>query len=65
MDPLIRILANCDACLRLGATEALGRIGDERAIWLLIYTLGDANADVRKAAAQGLASCRHNNEGRI
>ena len=40
--------------LRLVAAEALGKIGDVRAVEPLISVLKDSNRDVRKAAAEAL-----------
>jgi len=41
--------------MRSGAAEALGRIGDARAVESLIKALNDADSDVRRSAAEALA----------
>jgi len=40
--------------MRSGAAEALGRIGDARAVESLIKALNDADGDVRRSAAEAL-----------
>jgi HEAT repeat protein len=52
---LIKALAyEKDAAVRRAAAEALGRLGETRAAHELATALGDAQADVRQAAAQAL-----------
>ena len=53
--PLIGVLRDPTAALRMGAAEALGEIGDQRAIEALDRTLADAEVTVRQAAASALA----------
>ncbi|MBW7863189.1 MAG: HEAT repeat domain-containing protein [Candidatus Hydrogenedentes bacterium] len=50
----VKRLQSKDSDERLAAAEALGRLGDARAIDPLTEALGDANRNVRKAAAAAL-----------
>ena len=49
-------LMSKDPGSRRAAAEALGRLGDARAVEPLIQALGDKRAEVRRAAGQALAS---------
>ncbi len=48
------LLSDADRDLRQAAAEALGRIGDARAVPCLNRVLSDADPDVRQAAEQSL-----------
>ena len=48
------LLTDADRDLRQAAAEALGRIGDARAVSSLTRLLGDADTDVRMAAEQSI-----------
>jgi len=51
---LIKALKDSDRWIRRAAAEALGGIGDARAVEPLIQALKDRDVDVRKAAANAL-----------
>ncbi|MCO5381472.1 MAG: HEAT repeat domain-containing protein [Methanosarcina barkeri] len=56
MEPLIRALGDEDPNVRVRAAEALGRIGDKRAVVPLTDALNDENEMVRTFAKLGLKS---------
>ncbi len=58
---LIRLLENADRDVRLGAAEALGRLGDPRAGQALLQSLADEDRWVRAAAARSLQDCHAGN----
>lgn len=53
--PLVRLLGDQSAAVRIASARALGRIGGETASESLVYLLDDPVAEVRVAAARGLA----------
>ena len=55
---LIRALENEDHGVRRDAVEALGKIGDARAVERLTVALKDSEAEVREAATEALAKVR-------
>ena len=54
--PLLDCLKDEDASRRQGAADALGQLGDKRAVDPLIACLQDDNADVKKNAARALGN---------
>jgi HEAT repeat protein len=54
MEPLIKALRDRRVVVRRNAAEALGEIGDARAVDPLVKVLGDRNSDVRTTAAKAL-----------
>jgi len=57
VDGLVRALApENDYDVREAAADALGEIGDPRAVEPLIAALGDPDGDVREAAAEALGT---------
>jgi HEAT repeat protein len=52
-----------DPRVRLGATQALGRIGGPTAADILIEALEDENEDVRRTAREALRGIRRHNSG--
>lgn len=54
MEPLVATLGGESEVVRRSAAEALGKIGDTRAVEPLIVALGDENGDVRWQAVQAL-----------
>jgi HEAT repeat protein len=60
VEPLIAALKDKDSDVRKAAAEALGKIGDPRAVEPLIAALKDAEWHVRKAAAKALVSLYRN-----
>lgn len=54
VEGLIKALNHKSVDVRVSAGEALGRIGDRRAVEPLIRALGDANISVRSRAAEAL-----------
>ena len=53
--PLVRLLGDQHAAVRIASARALGRIGGETASESLVYLLDDPIAEVRVAAARALA----------
>jgi HEAT repeat protein len=60
--PLIQALKDGELDLRYGAAEALGEIGDERALKQLNKTLKDDDNDVRKKVAEVLVNMGQNSK---
>jgi len=60
--PLIQALKDGELDLRYGAAEALGEIGDEKALEPLNQTLEDENEDVRKKVAEVLVNMGWNSK---
>jgi HEAT repeat protein len=60
--PLIQTLKDGELDLRYGAAEALGEIGDERALKQLNKTLKDDDNDVRKKVAEVLVNMGQNSK---
>ncbi len=56
VEPLIAKLGDRHTYVRTAAVEALGRIGDPRAVAPLIAKLEDSNEQVRRYAAKALAN---------
>jgi HEAT repeat protein len=54
--PLLTALADTDADVRWDVVQALGDIGDPRAVEALTATLEDAQVGVRQAAREALDS---------
>jgi HEAT repeat protein len=54
IEPSLKALRDENGDVRKSAAEALGKIGDKRAIEPLIKALGDENGDVRESAAEVL-----------
>jgi len=54
VEPLIKALKGWDVVVRRRAAEALGEIGDKRAVEPLIEALKDSDKDVQKGAAKAL-----------
>ncbi|MCP4695954.1 MAG: hypothetical protein GY862_03755 [Gammaproteobacteria bacterium] len=57
-EPLIATLKDSDKDVRRAAAEALGQIGDSRAVGPLIAAFKDNNKDVHRAAANSLQQIR-------
>ncbi len=55
IDPLLILLEDKDASLRMAALETLGQIGGSRALKLFIEVLNDENPHVRAVAVQTLS----------
>ena len=62
---LVQYLKHSEVKMRLAATDALGKIGDKRAVGPLIERLNDSNPIVRSSAAFALAGFGHLNDERI
>jgi HEAT repeat protein len=54
LDLLVEVLGDYDRDLRLAAVEALGRLGDARAVTPLMSMLSDDDRWVREAASKAL-----------
>lgn len=63
VEGLIGLLANPDAHVRIKAIDALGYVGDSRAVRPLIKTLRDENPFVREHAARNLGCDYHSSLG--
>lgn len=57
IEGLIRALKDEDEDIRYWVAEALGKIGDNRAVGPLIEALKDENSYVRYRAAKALGAC--------
>lgn len=54
LEPALRECVNAEAAVRLAAAQAVSAVGGEAAVNALLTMLGDADAEVRAAAARGL-----------
>lgn len=54
LTPLIEVLSDSDWCMRVAAAEALGQLGNVRAVDPLIEALKDDNEDVHYSAIEAL-----------
>lgn len=63
MEGLIRLLSNPDDHVRIKAVDALGYVGDSRAVRPLIKALHDKNPYVREHAARNLGCDYHSSLG--